>query len=315
MAYYPHALPDNFFNKFQKNGIFAPLIDALKEDKELILFFRGKYVSIYYKGCRVCELRPKGGFKIDENYRSAPNELTFPAPNEQWQKTQWANFFKNVKENIDYYNKKIQDKEEKTIQQDIVQHNNFGNASLTTDYFILDVENNQKLPGDRRYARFDAIALLFSKEDRLHHNYKNMKLAFIELKQKNAAAHGTSGVAEHYLKTVELWRYLSAHQKEEFFDDMTRLAKQFSALGLWNLALPDDIELSREMPTLIFLMVNHKPTNAISNALQKIEKQGINTTNAEPKILHISSAEIKNGLYQKDLMTFQEFIDKYENKH
>ena len=62
------ALSDDFMRKL-KEGIYHPLVQRVKSDKDLDMEFRGTYINVYFQGHSILNLKRNGTVTIDKKFQ------------------------------------------------------------------------------------------------------------------------------------------------------------------------------------------------------------------------------------------------------
>lgn len=293
------SISERFFNEL-KSGKYQNILQAVKQDDDLIVCLRGDYITIYYKSMRILEISKNGKYDVDKNYGILP-------PNDA---TNWIEYFKNAKFAITSHNKSKQiNKLEKEVQQAIVKENNASSICNETDYFIIDIEYTQS----EFNGRFDALAVYWPKNKRK--NGYDLQLAFIEVKAGNNAISGASGVAKHYKSVIEFLNNLTKNnEKEQFIQDIEKMITQQRDLGLWN--IPNnkhEITLSRlSKPQLIFILANYnQKSTALRNELNLFSNINKEYNNELPfELKFATSSFVGYGLYDSGMISLDDILDK-----
>ena len=126
-----------------------------------------------------------------------------------------------------------QKKTEKEFQQNIFSVNTCLNNKNNTDYIFFDVEycfipNKEIYP--RKTARFDGLALKWTKEDRI--KGKQAKLAIVELKVGLGSIKGEASLSSHY---NDVSNFVKGIDIDKFISDMENVIIQMNHLGLINI--------------------------------------------------------------------------------
>lgn len=257
------AISDSFIKEL-KEGKWSDIIRTIKKDKDLTLFLRGSYATVYYKTLQILRINPKTNPQINGKYFGIDKNIVY-IDIEKYNNN-WSEYFDTAKKRLDNYipvkMSKGQNKTEKEYQQKLVCENNLSNS----DYQIIDVEYalNSILPAkkeDKQNKRIDALAIYKNKDNKLG-------LAFIELKVGNDAITGESGVRGHLISTLDFLDRLNKNKlKDTFIKDLNKYISHLNSLGLLNLS--DNAQLSSDInPELIFAIADYKITKT-ENSLDK----------------------------------------------
>jgi len=302
------ALSDDFFKRF-KEGNLKGLVECLQVFPHFMLNFRGKYVTIYYKGLRVLEIQENGKFGITKEYvlcteaehdpvfgcyiKNSDDKEFFNLDIQDTDTFDWFGFLSMIMRGIDKWRSQYGDKTEKEIQQRIVLENNLFGGATSTDYFIVDTEYAEL------GARFDAIALHWSRDMRKQHNYKP-GIAFIEIKAGEKAIDGSAGVVKHLQDIVKY------EITEDFYKDIEKMVVQLCDLGLMDMPGQKQLEIDRsKTPQMIFAIANYnQKSSKLKSALESV---------AVPENIDLRFAMasfLGYGLYDEGMLNLSEFIDR-----
>lgn len=297
------AINQKFLNNFKEGGEYAEITEVVKKDNSLIMCLRGDNVCIYYKCLRILKINENGKFELNQNYSKNRKEKI--DPNKYIGR--WSEYFKDAKELLDNYKEKG-DQLEKAVQQAIFTENNYSKVCNDTDYFITDVEYEQK-----GYGRFDALAVHWPKNKRK--NPKDLQIAFIEVKAGNNAVNGKSGVSEHYESLV---RFLNDIDKEklqdEFCSDIENMIMQIRELGLWKINNTNKISITLTKPQLIYVMIDYNPNSELlSQETEKITKSE-SKCRIPFKTLFATSSLMGYGLFDRFMIPVGRILKYLEKK-
>lgn len=306
------SLKPEFFNAFLEEGSECNrILKIVKDDNDLMMCLRGSYVSVYYKGLRILEIKSGNRFFVHENYGIDPNK-----------RESWERYFEVAKTALDSYGD--QEKLEKEIQQRIARENNYGGKSAGTDYYIFDIEytpsNKKDTSSDSGKGRFDALA--FCWPTRKRRKGDNLQLAFIEVKVGENSLKGRSGVSGHYKSVAAFLDALDKNEQEKtaFLNDMDTLIGQLRQLGLLKILTsnsdeenPHQVTISREAkPQLIFAIANYSPNSiTLKGELQYIREYNKERNTPLPfELLFATSPCIGYAFYGKYMLGLDAFAGK-----
>lgn len=282
-------ISENFLKRLQANGDLHEIVDCVKNDPQLVMFLRGKYVTVYYKTLQILKILPQSAPIVNGNYFGYKGVKNYPISLTDFGGN-WKGYFEKAKVFLDNYNRG--NLGEKVTQQKLV----CDNKEKDTDYQVFDVEYTQ----DGK-TRFDALAVYMTDQ-------KNLGLAFIELKEGYTSVGGgdnDSGIKGHYKKAVD---FIELYYNTDFLTDMQKVVEQLSHLGL--LKFGKDINFSPEIkPEYIFAM-SHYPFK--SGSLMRQLKDVI-----ERKDLLISNfvfLEDDDRLFRKDMILLENVYDYLQKK-
>lgn len=226
-------ISDEFKEDLLKKENLHSLLKYVQEDDTLDLELRGDYISIYYRGAPLMNIKEtdekdendKNIYKWD-SLSSQYNDSNIPIPTLS-------------KDNIELYIpicKHIIDRHivcsqknilgEREIEQLVVKENNYSPNSNDTDYFIVDMEYKDTA------GEFDLVALKWDASPQARKSNK-VSLTIIEVKQginsicTKSKSPGLKQHQEDFNKFIE-----NPSRKKEFIDDMLIVFKQKCELGL-----------------------------------------------------------------------------------
>ncbi|MGR3293181.1 MAG: hypothetical protein ACUZ9M_04085 [Candidatus Scalindua sp.] len=156
-------------------------LDCVRNDDTLDLAIRENCINIYYRGGSALKVNKNENhyqYKFDENYLNDNSVISKDELNKLKGQSDWNNYFPRAKQTMDFYFSEKRN-EEKEFQQLVVRENNYSSIANGTDYFIIDIEYD-----NRKNARFDIIAVEWpsdASKRKLSNNYKP-KLVIIEMK-------------------------------------------------------------------------------------------------------------------------------------
>ncbi len=306
------GLESRFMEDLQK-GLLSSLKDLVIKDSSLSLEIRNNYINIYYRGgnlLRLCEVKENTYLPFfDCNYFNKKDSFL-----EKFGKFEEIRLACDIERLLDklpllksemdsWFSKNT--KTEREFQQVVVWENNNSSIANSTDYFIVDIEYDNK-----RGGRFDMIAIQWNSDSsarKLLVGYKP-KLCFIEMKYGDSALNGSSGMLDH----VEQWsNYLLLEKnKEDIRDEMLNLFQQKRDLcliaGLEG--NPNKVKSFVDEIDCIFLLANHDPGKSrlqgIIKELEQIKIPGIG-------IKFCVSNFMGYGLYKENVIDLVEFREKY----
>jgi len=281
---------DTFLDELAKNSL-KPILDYVKYDDTLDMELRGDSVIIYYRGGKILEIKEEAYefIGLDKDYLLESKSIEAPSL------TTFEDYFPKAKHVIDYYVvKKRNHLWEKEIQQRIVQENNYSQNSLSTDYFIIDIEYQD-------IGRADIVALQWistTPARKLQNNYKPI-ITLFEVKQGKDSISGSSGIQKHY---NDFQKFIANPAKvENFISDMAAVFQQKRELGLirnmetYKLLTKTDISPDIEF---VFLLANYdSDSTTLKNELKEIGDCNF-----------ICANPMGYGLYKKNIINKEKFI-------
>ncbi|OGX36535.1 MAG: hypothetical protein A3D87_02290 [Omnitrophica WOR_2 bacterium RIFCSPHIGHO2_02_FULL_50_17] len=141
-------------------GHLSSLVDLVKRDSSLSLEMRNGYINVYYRGGNLLRLEEikehvYSAF-FDKNYLSSNSSILNELPHEIHSASEvdrWRANFPALKVEMDQWFSN-NPKAEREFQQIVVWENNDSSIANYTDYFIVDIEYDNK-----RGGRFNMVAI------------------------------------------------------------------------------------------------------------------------------------------------------------
>ena len=298
------GLSEKFLRDLQKGGELNALLDAVHKDDTLCLSIRKDCINIYYRGGNICRVNPrKNGYNFffKSSYSKEYREKIDAIPPGDCE--QWIDNFPFLKTQMDFYfheNPKL----EREFQQVIVRENNNSNIARDTDYFIADIEYENKKNG----SRFDLLGVKWLSTSHHRRSGENAQISFMELKYGDGALKGSAGIEKHF---QDLRNFLcNEKNKRNIYKEIEILFNQTLQLGLVS-GVDKEIYLdSNKKPEFLLLLANHKPVKKV--LLEELEKIMESDVYAELKELcdvHIASSSLLGyGLYNDCMQSLEQFV-------
>ena len=299
------ALDETFLNDL-KDGILAPLTDAVLSDTNLCLELRGDYINIYYRGGNLMKVgKGREGYKVtfDRNYfrneKGLPGiELNSREISREEDTKKWIADSPRLKQAMDRYFSRRR-KDEREFQQLLIRENNFGRVASYTDYFICDIEYQYQ----RGFPRFDAVAVHWPSESRSVG--KNRRLVFIEMKYGDASLGEKAGLHQH-IEDVNAFLAGPSGYVENVKEDMMRVFNQKRRLALIDCKKDLGGFGSDERPLLLLVLANHDPGSAkLRGLLEEVPE----SPHAELRIA--TASFLGYGLYDQGVHTVDEAFGRF----
>ncbi len=303
-------LSDNFLREFLEGGRFHEIIKMVKTDPSLDVELRGESVIVYYRGGKLLTINDpyyKNNNEsllkeLDHQYiykksRGVTNPINVPTPTIDGLEL----YICKAKRAIDWYEENVARKlGEKEIQQRVAYENNYSINAEDTDFFIADIEWEDKTFG----GRADIIAFKWGHMD---HRRKVVKMCLIEVKQGENSLKGSAGLAKH-MKDFESF-VSDGNIVSKVKKDMIQVLYQKYQMGLVkgleklfvNGRLPD----VEEECDFVYLLANYKPYS--ENLTQVIENEIASYDNCKFFI----SCLMGYGLYKDFIISKEEVLRKY----
>jgi len=322
-------LSSTFLNDL-KDGFLRELLKEVHNDETLSLEIRDDYLNIYYRGGSILRLtKEERGYSTDFDDKyccDKKDEQEFvqkdilPIISNMGNTDMLVDVFPRLKRIMDRWFIR-HPKQEREFQQLVVRENNSKGIGKSTDYFIIDVEYD-----NRNKARFDMVAIEWESDKvlrKLPSNYKP-KLCFIEMKygdgaldsdeapDGDGASDGDAGIKKHI---EDMKKYFDSQGFDSIKEEMTELFKQKRELELIPALVGNRNVLAHDQLAdevdYIFLLANHDPEKSVlCKVLQDVDKAyshsllGFN-------IRFCCSTFMGYGIYKQSVYSIQEFIQRF----
>ena len=284
------------------------LLEYVKRDNTLDIEIRENYINIYYRGgnaLKVTEISDKKySYHFDKEYLKVATFLSEETINSFKTELDWNNYFPIVKQAMDFYFSRYS-KAEREYQQIVVRENNYSSIANSTDYFIVDIEYD-----NRKNARFDIVAIEWLSDSSIRKLKKGHKpkLVVIEMKYGDGAFKGSAGISKHI---TDFNNFISNSQTvSEFKEEMLRAFRQKRQLelipclsGTGNII---DLTKFADEIEMMFLIANHDPASSI------LRTQLINLGNQNIKFL--ASNFTGFGLFKENVFDYPEFMKHFQSQ-
>ena len=284
------------------------ILKLVQNDSSLCLEIRDNYINIYYRGGNFMKLTEKQGIyniSFDSKYISSTNikskvvQITDKKAINQQDIDDWLGIAPFLKHEMDLYFGS-HPKNEREFQQLMVRENNRKGIAKSTDYFIADIEYAED------DSRFDMIAIHWPSTSAERKNDSNVGLSFIEMKYGDGALTGNSGIMDHITK---LQQYLSGiNALEKLKKEIQCVFNQKLELGLVD-NKKAIVGFNDKLPELIFVFANHDPESSILK--RELQKVIANSPQLSFEIKVAVSNFMGYGLYEQNIYTLQEFINRF----
>jgi len=280
------GLSDKFMGDLQ-DGILKSLLSRVRKDTSLDLQIRADGINIYYRGgslLRVDPIKKSPGayrFFFNDDYGKrgkigSKAKVTISLPHQivadKSGCEDWIRAVPLLKDTMDLWFGE-NPKDERALQQLVVWENNDSPWANGTDYFIIDIEYDNRKGNSAKGegGRFDLVALYWA-SDRQARQLKGKltpRLAVIEMKAGDGALKGKAGLQAH-IDVLEKFN-ASGSGRKAFAEEMMTAFRQKQQLGLVR-ALPLDRAPAtpRRLPSVtdlapeieyMLLLVGHDPAS------------------------------------------------------
>ena len=303
-------LKEFFLKEFLPNGKFYELIELVKHDPTIDVELRGNRVILYYRGGKLLTInepndnnqgnlleRLDGKYflptrKGEKNPIIVPN-LTLENLDAYLYKGKYA---------IDWYEENVSHKlGEKEIQQRVAFENNRSVNASDTDFFIADMEWEDKKFG----GRTDIIAF---KWGHMEHRRREVKMYMIEVKQGENSLKGSAGLAKHM---ADFEKFISNESAvSDVAGDMIEVLRQKYKMGLVKgldkLFINDNLPDVEKECGFVYLLANYKLySTALAEVLESEEMKNKNNCK------FITSFFMGYGLYKDMIVSKEDVLKNY----
>jgi len=298
------GLSKTFMNDLLK-GSLKELLEFVQRDDTLDLEIREEEVHIYYRGGKILGLIPKKtGYTLtfDNNYLKAwksNSKITEEMLDNSRDNHEWEEYFAYAKFVIDmYFN--IKGRYEREFQQLVARVNNYSSISNSTDYFIIDIEYD-----NRAGTRFDIVALEWLTASPNRRKPDNCRLLVFEMKYGDKSLTDNAGIVDHLQK---FGKFLSNNSAvAEFKKEMLHVFKQKRELGLVIFGKDGNSNQVTKVEDEIdfaFIIANHEPASFIL-------KREIAKAAQEYDFKFMTANFMGYGLYKECLYSLEDFLEKF----
>jgi len=217
------ALSDEFMKEL-KDGVYHPIVQRVRLDKDLDMESRGTYLNIYYQGHSILNLKKNGSITIDKKFLRGVEERVPSSFKTNEDVNAYLESLPRIKDNVTYCPSEAGDRSSKSreleFEQLLIRANNLESRN-NSEYIILD----RQYVVNRGVDRWDLVALRWPIEKR-GRPYQEGYLSIIEVKYaQNPDIQNIKSQVERYA------RYLEAHLSE-ICEDMKNILNQKLDLGL-----------------------------------------------------------------------------------
>lgn len=315
------GLSEEFISSL-KMGILTPILNRVKLDSVLDFQIRENYVNIYYRGGNILKIDEKNGKFIthfENEYITEHSIKVTDLPDALETKNDaeaWLNAIPHLKHEMDIWFGK-HPKNEREFQQLVARENNYSNIAKSTDYFIIDIEyDNRKGDSSKKGARFDLVAVKWESDPvsrKLQKGYKPT-LSFIEMKYGDGSLTEKAGIIAH-IKDFETF-FAEASNLSDIKNEMAELFRQKRELGL----IPSlkgnnkNIENFVEKVEYVFLIANHDPEKTNLNSLLEEVSQKEDQNKYGFDIKFCVSNFMGYGLYKENLFDTIIFRENFKKQ-
>lgn len=264
----PRQLSEKFIGAF-KTGILKPVLEMVRQDRELDFEIRRQEVHIYYRGGKLLGIspaRPSGRYRLffDRNYLMGESSLpTLPdIAITSEDAAMWAQNVATLKARMDAFFK-CHPKTEREFQQRLVRMNGYGSDTPPLDFMVTDIEYGKTMltPKGKKTARFDLVGLYVGADDWLG---GKPRLTIFELKHGDGALKASSGIKQHLEDMLSFVKTPGA--LADLAQDVISHIDIKYRLGL----LPPNVALGQfdaaalaERPIFVFILAEHNRNSTI----------------------------------------------------
>ncbi|MFC1957387.1 MBL fold metallo-hydrolase [Chloroflexota bacterium] len=264
------ALSDEFIRRLCE-GIYHPIVERVRLDKDLDMEFRGTYINIYFQGHSILNLKQNGSFSIDKKFlRGIEASIPIALKTEE-DISSYLELLPIIKDNVTYCPVDLGSRSSKSreleFEQLLIRANNLESRN-NSEYIILD----RQYVVNRGVDRWDLVALRWPIEKR-GRPYQEGYLSVIEVKYaQNPDIQDIKNQVERY------GGFLEAHLKE-ICDDMKNILEQKLDLGLLK-KTEGQIKRLRELPMVpdiaetevIIYLIDYNQNSSLKDRAEKAGK-------------------------------------------
>jgi hypothetical protein len=289
-------------------GKLKGLLRYVKNDNSLDIEIRENYINIYYRGGNALKVTETNAnnhdFYYNREYLSIASFLLKDTIDAYKSNSDWNSYFPAVKQAMDFYFTTYS-KEEREYQQLVVRENNYSSIANSTDYFIVDIEYD-----NRKNARFDIVAIEWQSKATIRKLMKGYKpkLVVIEMKYGDGSFRGSAGIGKH----ITDFNYFIANPQTvaEFMEEMLGTFRQKRQLGLIPCLSGDQnsnvvTQFSDEIE-MMFLIANHDPASSILQT----ELNSLDNHNVK----FIASNFTGFGLFKENVFDYEQFFQRFKSQ-
>jgi len=259
------GLSPEFINDLRR-GVLSPLLEAVHEDRDLILEIREDYLNVYFRGHSLLKLQRKGAaypFSLHKKFR-AEALCSLSRLANQGDTKQFVSAIPEIKARILGLGMSANEIE---CEQMLIRANNC-EVHLNTDYFVID----RQLVTEDRKGRFDLVGICRPGKNWSYH--ATVPLALLELKLGlNADIQTLHEQLGQYYRSVR-------GNMGMIVDEAETLLKQKLQLGLFRqpanrLEALKTVKISRAIEEVRFgiVLVDYHPESALlRRAIEQLEK-------------------------------------------
>jgi len=220
----PRRALSNEFIRRLKDGIYRPIVERVRLDKDLDMEFRGTYINIYFQGHSILNLKQSGSFSIDKKFLRGVEGRVPTALKTEKNVSTYLELLPIIKDNVTYCPVGVGSKPSKSreleFEQLLIRANNLESRN-NSEYIILD----RQYVVNSGVDRWDLVALRWPLERRGRPQQEGY-LSVIEVKYaQNPDIQDIKSQVERYAG------YLEGHLTE-ICEDMKIILEQKLDLGL-----------------------------------------------------------------------------------
>ena len=316
-------------DSFGNPGILNPILKRVQADNTLDLEIREGYINIYYRGGNILwikELTKGQGFefKFNPNYGKGYSNL-LPAnlfafngksqictPNVD----AWLSALPYLKDIMDMWFGN-HPKEEREFQQHVVRDNNYSGVANATDYFILDIEyDNRNGDSSKKGARFDLLAFQWNSDgvSRKLTSKTNPRLCCIEMKYGDGALNGKAGLDVHFDDFCDFAN--GANNLQNLKAEALDIFEQKRKLGLITGLVKNNNSLKHLDDTVDFIILaaNHDPEKTNFLAGLNYIQQNLTKCPFGVNVKVCESSNMGYGLFKEKVWPIGDFIARHSLK-
>ncbi|MDM7998849.1 MAG: hypothetical protein QUS33_02310 [Dehalococcoidia bacterium] len=269
-----HALSETFEAELKK-GRYAPLVKAVRTDKDLDMEFRCTYLNIYYKGNSILQLYEDGGVSVHPNIWKHLGLKNKPKPfNNEEAVNAYVELLPALKKAVITQHEESSESLEREYEQLIIRANNFEKANKS-EYIMIDRQYAYGLDGsdEKTQEKWDLVAVKWPLKNRSRRLTGNLTLIEVKYDNNNDIQDLSEQVEGYYSCLRQNMRLIC--------DDMKEVLRQKLEIGLvtgldsaqTNRLRKLNLDTSPESAEIVIYLVDHSPNSPLfARARPKLRK-------------------------------------------
>jgi len=249
----------------EKEGKLYPLLELIKQDKELVLELRNDYLNVYYCGGNLAKISSENSIQFDENYFKGYEWPKYEANDKieerkklrkEWigelkETRDYNSFIIKMKKLMDGYWNWLSEHRGKSLIEKDTQHKLCVCNNEHAEYTVIDLEFQVSTISDYAYVKPQYVKGRFVAYDKKSPRFdvvavrnSDGQLCVIELKSGCSALYGKSGIGDH----ADSFEGTIKRNPEPFMKEITNVVEWKKAHCL----LPKEFKMSENKPIFIY---------------------------------------------------------------